>query len=1046
MTEGSSKFLSANFLSKYEGKSPKNKGILFEVIYLRTYSRWLPERKRRETWQETVERVVEYNISLYQGPAKKEDLIKEAELMYDKVFNLEVLPAGRSLWIGGTEASQKYSESNFNCSALVIKKLEDFCDIFHLLMCGCGVGYRILKEDVAKLPSLNWNFNIVHEDYLPVHPAQRLEDTIYQKENNSTIRITVGDSKKAWVDALRYFLHTLESSKGGQVDILFNYNSVRPSGERIKTFGGRAAGPSGLQDMFSCIERVVKEKEGILNPVACMDIANMIAKNVLVGGTRRSAQIALGSPDDEEFITAKRNLYTKVDGKWIKDSSKEHRTMSNNSVTFTSKPSLEEIKNIFSNIKNNGEPGFFNLEAALERRPNANTANPCLTKEAWISTSSGPKQIKDLIGTPFKAQLGSDSYNSKGFFKTGFKEIFVLDTEEGFRLNLTSNHKMLTKDGWKEAKDLVKGDYLVIDKGVGDWSGIGSFDQGWILGNLIGDGCFSRSARENSSDLGILRYWGPLKEQLADGALAIVTKEVVHRSDLKVVPNKINKYNQIACTGIAKLASNFNITPDNKACTPELENTSSNFHKGFLRGIFDADGSPQGSLEKGYSVRLSQVNKETLSACQRMLLRLGIKSTIYWNRSESGLKPLPDGKGGKKEYFCQSISELIISREDIIKFHNLVGFSDTDKSKRLDGMVNSYTRIPYKSSSYVRFKSLEFIGFDDVYDCTVEEVHRFNANGLVAHNCLEILLDDYGVCNLSTVILSSHIENGVLDLSKLTESLQLATRIGMRQTNVSLSLSHWNEVQKRDRLTGVSITGFMDAMDSLGISFYGSKELLESMNEIANQEARDYAFEMRIPTPLLVTAIKPEGTLSLLPTVSPGLHRSYAPYYIRRVRVSQLDPVCKALQSLGVPNEPDATKSSSGRIVFSFPINSGAKIAANDESAIDQFNRYLMMQKYYTDHNSSCTLTVGGSEWEEILQAVYDNWNDVVACAFLPKDDMSYPQMPLEAITKEQYMEMISTFPNLSNLAAIVNKFELEEAEEDELVDEACSTGSCPIR
>ena len=695
MVEGSNTFLSQEFLSKYEGLQPRNKGILFEVLHLRSYARYLPELKRRETWLETVERVTNYSVGLYQGPANQEGLIKEAELMFDKVFHLEVLPAGRTLWIGGTDAAKKQNERNFNCSGLVISKIDDFCDIFHLLLCGCGVGYRILKDDVSALPLMSTNFDILHKEYKPKHPSIREEDTIIDCGFESTsdwVKIEIGDSIEGWVKALRTFLHRLATNTGKYTVFFLDYNSIRPEGERIRTSGGIAPGPKGLEKMFTNIAKLIKDTGGCFTPVAAMDLANMISFNVIVGGTRRSAQIALGDPEDREFIEAKRNLYKQIDGNWIKDESREHRVMSNNSVVFTSKPSLEKIKEIFSNIKDNGEPGFFNLEAALSKRPKAGTANPCM----------------------------------------------------------------------------------------------------------------------------------------------------------------------------------------------------------------------------------------------------------------------------------------------------------------------------------------------------------------------EILLANYGVCNLSTVVLPSHIENGKLNVEKLHESVRLATRIGLRQTNVTLSLPHWDEVQKRDRLTGVSFTGFMDLVDRLEWDHDSNqtKTMLEGMGFVANDEADRYSFEMRVPRPLLVTAIKPEGSLSLLPTVSPGLHRSYAPHYIRRVRVSALDPVCKALKELGVPNEPDKTKKDSGRVVFSFPIKSGAKTKANDESALSQFNRYLNMQRYYTDHNSSCTLTVGDDEWESIAQSVYINWKDVVACAFLPKEEGTYPQMPLESITEEAYNKLMMSFPDLSKLPDIVNKYEKGlEFELEALGSSDCSAnGSCPTR
>lgn len=672
-----SSFLLPEFLSAYEGKRPRNAGVLFDVVYLRTFARWVPAKNRRERWDETIARVVNYNVGLYSGPKPAEALVKEAEELFDKIFNLEVYPAGRSLWIAGTEAAIQWPEANFNCTMLVIDRLEAFCEVFHLLMVGAGVGYRILEDDVSELPKFNKDVELYH---IPYNHGRRFEKTEYSRDNDFW-EIEVGDSKEGWVEALRIFMKALTYS--GKTRITIDYNFIRPAGERIKRFGGRAAGPHGLKEMFDLIVHTIKESPtGKLSATAVMDICNVIAKNVLVGGVRRSSQIALGSHNDAEFADAKMNLYTdptKVH--------KRHRTMSNNSLVFDSKPSKEKIDEILENIKLSWEPGFLNREAASKRRPWFAAINPC---------------------------------------------------------------------------------------------------------------------------------------------------------------------------------------------------------------------------------------GEALGA-------------------------------------------------------------------------------------------------------------------------------DRGNCNLSGINLVAHVSEGKFDLVKACESIKAATRIGIRQTNITWSLPEWDKVHKRDRLLGVSLTGIMDMLDSLEIEFDSEEaiHIWSSLNKAANEEADSYANEMRIPRPLLVTILKPEGTISQLPTVSSGLHRAWSPYYIRRIRVSSMDPVAKALQHLGVPNEPDVNKGE--RIVFSFPIKTAAKISANDEPAKRQYERYLTMMKYYVDHNASCTLTVGEDEWEGIKEMIYENWDNTVAVAFAAKDYSQYPQLPYEAVSSDMYDSLMSTFPSLDNLTELVNQFEETEAEEDEL-DVECKSGFCPVR
>jgi adenosylcobalamin-dependent ribonucleoside-triphosphate reductase len=354
-----------------------------------------------------------------------------------------------------------------------------------------------------------------------------------------------------------------------------------------------------------------------------------------------------------------------------------------------------------------------------------------------------------------------------------------------------------------------------------------------------------------------------------------------------------------------------------------------------------------------------------------------------------------------------------------------------------------FSERPSKEKIAQVFKNVMENGEPGFFNLQSANKRRPNVRG--TNPCSEILLDSKAFCNLSSVVVTSHIKNEALDLADLYESVRLATRVGIRQTNVTVSLPEWDKVQKRDRLTGVSFTGWMEAFDKCSVNFDSScaKLVLEGMRKTANTEADVYAYVLRIPRPLLVTCIKPEGTLSQLPTVSSGLHRSFAPFYIRRIRISSMDPVAKALQQKGMVPIPDPNKSE--RLVFEFPIKTGAKMSANDESAQDQLNRYLIMQKHYADHNSSCTLTIAPEEVEGIVNKVYEEWDNIVACAWLPKWTTAYPLMPYEACSEEEYLMRKAALPILTDLAVLVNEIEVQEFEAELDEDPAC-VGACPVR
>ena len=380
---------SEQFLSTYRNKKNPLSHI-GEFVYLRTYSRYLEEKKRRETWFETVLRTTKYNVELgikYKKkmgqPINMEEEIKEAELLFDNLFNLRTFTSGRTLYMGGTEVVDKYPLSNYNCAFTDIEDFSDFVDVFYLLMVGSGVGIRITKDLVAKLPkvrsvSLEGRYD---QSIREITSKEDMEDSrcIFDKDDGSIAVILVGDSKEGWCHALRCYFDLISLDKYKDVSrIIIDYSYVRPEGERLKRFGGRASGHKSIKKMFEKINRVInRRQEGLLGTIDALDIATIISENVVSGGVRRSAMMVICDEDDDEVIAAKRNIYKVVDGNWIEDKEISHRKMSNNSIFYKSRPSLERIKEIIESIKVNGEPGFINGAEGQRRKPTFRGCNPC---------------------------------------------------------------------------------------------------------------------------------------------------------------------------------------------------------------------------------------------------------------------------------------------------------------------------------------------------------------------------------------------------------------------------------------------------------------------------------------------------------------------------------------------------------------------------------------------------------------------------------------------------------------------------------------------
>jgi ribonucleoside-triphosphate reductase len=324
--------LSQNFVDSYRSKqAPWGFGGLGEIVYLRTYSRHIPELGRNETWAETIQRCINGSIEI-----GAQYTPEEAELLFDHMFNLRCSFSGRALWQLGTPLVKKFNATSLNnCYFTNIETVEDFELIFDYLMLGGGVGYSVERSKVHDLPKVKGGVTITHE-----------------RTNDADI--IVPDSRQGW----RRLLHSVLKSYF-ETGRSFTYSTilVREFGAPLSTFGGTASGPGALIDGIADICKVLENRVGKkLRSVDVLDIANIIGRIVVSGSSRRSAQIAVGDPDDILFLRAKNWGSGNVPG-W--------RANSNNSIYADS---VEEIMGeLWKGYDGTGEPyGLINRRLARQ--------------------------------------------------------------------------------------------------------------------------------------------------------------------------------------------------------------------------------------------------------------------------------------------------------------------------------------------------------------------------------------------------------------------------------------------------------------------------------------------------------------------------------------------------------------------------------------------------------------------------------------------------------------------------------------------------------
>jgi ribonucleoside-diphosphate reductase alpha chain/ribonucleoside-triphosphate reductase len=311
--------------------------------------------------------------------------------------------------------------------------------------------------------------------------------------------------------------------------------------------------------------------------------------------------------------------------------------------------------------------------------------------------------------------------------------------------------------------------------------------------------------------------------------------------------------------------------------------------------------------------------------------------------------------------------------------------------------------------------------------------------------CGEALLGNNGFCNLTTLNVYAFIVRGELDKYALFEAQKLSTRVGIRMTLPEIELPKWNESNKKERIIGCSLTGWHDMVNELKMTKEDEKNLLRWLREISHKEAEEYSKVLGIDKPILCTILKPEGTISQLPTVSSGVHYSHSEYYIRRVRINAADPLLKVCEELGYPIFPEVGQDmeTATTKVIEFPIKSPKGRTKHDVTAIEQLENYKMFMENYTDHNTSITVSVRDNEWEQVKDWVWDNWDSVIGITFLPLNDSFYRLMPYEAIDKEEYEKRVKEMSPF--IPSLISKYEKNYTELD-IGTEGCESGVCPIR
>lgn len=264
--------------------------------------------------------------------------------------------------------------------------------------------------------------------------------------------------------------------------------------------------------------------------------------------------------------------------------------------------------------------------------------------------------------------------------------------------------------------------------------------------------------------------------------------------------------------------------------------------------------------------------------------------------------------------------------------------------------------------------------------------------------CGEIYLRSKQFCNLTSIVVRP--EDTVPTLKR---KVRLATMLGTYQstlTHFRYLSKEWKENCEAERLLGVSITGYYDN------DIIRSDDVLEALRKTAIETNKEYAKRLGIHQSTAITCVKPHGNSGQLLGVGSGMHPWYAPYFIRRVRISHTDPLLKMMQDQGVPCLPEVGQSfdSATTFVLEFPIKAPDGAVFKEEvAALDLLKEWKRLKDHFVEHNPSATIYVGDNEWIKVGNFVYEHWESIGGLSFLPRSNHVYQMAPYEEITKEEY-------------------------------------------
>lgn len=669
------------------------------------------------------------------------------------------------------------------------------------------------------------------------------------------------DSRRGIVDTLSQMMEIM--SRGGGVGI--NLSSLRPQHAYVKGVNGRSSGSVSWGGLYSFVTGLIEQ-----------------------GGSRRGALMLILNvwhPDVFKFINSKREMgkitnanisvgltdafmeAVQADADWELvfpdpqhpgynddwDGDIEKWRAAGKPVNVYQTVKARQIwNNIIESAWASAEPGVWFIDRANKMSNSwyfspLVCTNPCVTGDTLIYTAQGLVRAEELfksrqnVDVILDGRFGHEQNSSHAshVFRTGTKQVYRLQTREGYYLRATADHRIMTPRGWVELQNLRPNDKIHVLNRKGGFGTYGSLELGRTLGWLVGDGTLK-------TDRAVLSFFGAEKQELAPlfadhvNTLVAPMTTGVRTYEVGVVPVQGRDEARVQSQRLLTLADQYGLTQDKHRVPEAVFKGTEAMQRGFLQALFTADGSFQDGGEKGISVRLSANAIELLEGVQQVLLNFGIASRIYRNRRSADYRDVPNGKGELASYWCQAQHELVISKQNLALFADQIGFLMGYKQSSLEHALTRGKRGPYAEHFSATVEEITADGIEDVYDLTEPLTHSFIGNGIVLHNCGEQPLPAFGICNLGAINLGRFTRDGQVAWDDLRQAVRYGVRFLDNVIDATPYFFEENQAQQQnERRVGLGIMGLAEMLIRIGVR-YGSDEciaFLDQLGEVIATEA-----------------------------------------------------------------------------------------------------------------------------------------------------------------------------------------------------------------